>query len=115
MHEGVGMPEHTRDYMVGLGLSPGDVIVSELTGRPCQDINHLDPRGMGGSKTKNDITKLMALTRNEHEFFELFPEWKQVFIDAHLLFLQERKPLYLTAGKDHQLIKVITEYEQGKT
>lgn len=40
---------------------------SEISGDPAQDIHHIDCKGMGGSKTKDNIENLMALTREEHE------------------------------------------------
>lgn len=39
---------------------------SEISGDPAEDIHHLNRRGMGGSKTKDNIENLMALTRDEH-------------------------------------------------
>ena len=43
--------------------------VSEISGFPADDIHHIEARGMGGSKDKDTIENLMALTRGEHEKF----------------------------------------------
>lgn len=39
-------------------------------GAPAVDINHIDPRGMGGSKLKDDLENLAGMCRHHHEEFE---------------------------------------------
>lgn len=102
-HKGQSMPEHTAVYMKHFGYSPGDAVISEISGKHCQDINHLVPRGMGGSKTKDTPDNLMALTRCEHDIFENYPEYKEWFIKVHLHFIATRKPYYLTHPNDETL------------
>ena len=60
------MKKHTKIYMDFFGYSESDFIPSELSGQRAVDIHHIERRGMGGSKSKDDINNLMALTREEH-------------------------------------------------
>ncbi len=69
------MKGHIKIYLDYFGYaydSTGvqEPILSELSGQPSADIHHIDPRGMGGSKTKDTITNLIALTREEHDLAE---------------------------------------------
>jgi hypothetical protein len=105
-YQGQPMPNHTAVYMAALGYDVGDCIVSEISGRPVADINHLDPRGMGGSEEKDFIENLMGLTRDEHNLFEENPELAPLFVEAHRLFLETRLPLYQT-DRNNILIKLI--------
>ena len=68
------MKKHTKIYFdffgVSYDLSSGwHNCDSELSGLKADDIHHIECRGMGGSKTKDNIENLMALTREEHEQF----------------------------------------------
>ena len=101
------MPEHTAVYMTAFGYSVGDLVISEISGLPCQDINHLDPRGMGGSRLKDETVNLMALTRKEHDVFENYPEYKEWYKKVHLHFIATRKPYYLTHPNDETLKTII--------
>ena len=42
-------------------------IMSEISGAPANHIHHIHCKGMGGSKTKDNIENLIALTFEEHE------------------------------------------------
>lgn len=48
------------------GYCKDDFIPSEISGKRANDIHHIEARGMGGSKNKDKIENLMALTREEH-------------------------------------------------
>jgi len=65
------MKKHTQKYFDFFGIeydqSGWHNCKSEISGDPAQDIHHIECRGMGGSKTKDNIENLMALTREEHE------------------------------------------------
>jgi hypothetical protein len=103
------MPVHTAAYMEAFGYTVGDTVISEISGLPCQDINHLDPRGMGGSKEKDKPVNLMALTRREHDIFENYPEYKEWFKAVHLSFMETRKPYYLTHPEDDILKQILKQ------
>jgi hypothetical protein len=67
------MQKHTKIYFDYFGVeydqSGWHNCKSEISGLKAQDIHHIECRGMGGSKTKDNIENLMALTREEHEQF----------------------------------------------
>ena len=60
------MKKHTKVYLQGMGYDQTDFICCEVCGAKAVDIHHIEPRGMGGSKTKDVIENLMALCRNCH-------------------------------------------------
>ena len=62
------MKKHTKIYFDALGYDKTDYITSELSGKPAQDIHHIDCKGMGGnpSGSKDRIENLQAVTREEH-------------------------------------------------
>jgi hypothetical protein len=65
------MKKYTKIYFDFFGVEYDPIsgwhnCVSEISGLPAVDINHIDCRGMGGSKEKDNIENLMALTREEH-------------------------------------------------
>jgi hypothetical protein len=106
-YKGVELPNHTAEYMSAFGYSPGEFIPSELSGLEATDINHISPRGMGGSKTKDDYINLMALTRAEHLVFENYPEYKDFYTKVHLSFIANRKSYYKLFPNDETLKEVM--------
>ena len=61
------MKKHTRIYLKHFGFGMDDFIPCELCGSRAVDIHHISPRGMGGSKQKDEIENLMALCRVHHD------------------------------------------------
>ena len=66
------MKKHVKNYFEFFKIGEQDIIFSELSGRPANDLHHLIYRGQGGS---DDIENIMALTRDEHDpaHFKLKP------------------------------------------
>ena len=60
------MKKHTSIYLKHFGYNTSDFIPCEICGAQAVDINHIDARGMGGSKTKDTIENLMAVCRACH-------------------------------------------------
>jgi hypothetical protein len=60
------MKNHTKVYLNHFGYGIEDFIPCELCGSKAVDIHHIDARGMGSSKTKDDISNLMGLCRSCH-------------------------------------------------
>lgn len=60
------MKNHTKVYLDYFGFTEQDWIGCEVCGKWAVDIHHLEPRGMGGSKTKDTPENLMALCRACH-------------------------------------------------
>lgn len=52
--------------MDAFGYDESDFIPCEVCGKKAVDINHIDARGMGGSKTKDTPDNLQALCRECH-------------------------------------------------
>jgi len=51
------------------GYDTSDFIPCEVCGSQAVDIHHIHPRGMGGSKLRDNIENIMALCRTCHEFY----------------------------------------------
>ena len=65
------MKKHTKLYFDYFGIDYDPIsgwhnCKSEISGLPAEDIHHIEARGMGGTKKKDTIENLMALTREEH-------------------------------------------------
>lgn len=72
------------------GYGEQDFIPSEISGNRAVDIHHISRRGMGGSKSKDTIENLMALTREEHEKYGDKPQYMQFLKEIHNTFLFNR-------------------------
>lgn len=60
------MKKHTKIYMESRGFSKEDFIPCELCGATAVDIDHIEPKGMGGSKLMDMPDNLQALCRPCH-------------------------------------------------
>ena len=62
------MKPHTKIYFDFFGITPGDFVPCEICGKEAKDINHIEPRGMGGDPQgkKDTIENLMAVCRECH-------------------------------------------------
>ena len=60
------MKKHTRIYMDYFDYVIDDFIGCEVCGVKAVDIHHIEPKGMGGSKSKDFIANLVALCRVCH-------------------------------------------------
>ncbi len=76
------MQKHTKIYLNHFDIGEQDFVYDEvewsLHNRTVRavDIHHISPRGMGGSKEKDNISNLMALSRKNHNKAEdkTYPE-----------------------------------------
>ena len=82
------MKNHTKVYMKYFGYDESDFIPSEISGLPAVDINHINCRGMGGSKEKDNIENLIAVTREEHEEYGDKKEFIEFLQDIHNKFMK---------------------------
>ncbi len=81
------MKKHTKIYFEYFGYDVSDFIPCEVCGAKAIDINHIDARGMGGSKEKDSIDNLMAMCRKCHIEYGDIKEKKQWLKDLHQLNL----------------------------
>ena len=77
------MRNHTKIYHQHFKITPGDWIGCEICNETAVDIHHINPRGMGGSKTKDVIENLMALCRECHIYFGDKKKYKEVLKLVH--------------------------------
>lgn len=85
------MKKHVRIYMKYFGYGIDDIIPSEISGLPANDIHHINRRGMGGSNNKDNIENLMALTREEHIEYGDKKKYKELLREIHLNFMQNNR------------------------
>ncbi len=105
------MKPHTIIYLSSLGYHVSDFIPSELSLHKAQDIHHIEPRGMGGSKGKDRIENLMALTREEHIKYGDKKQFKHFLLTKHKEFLISKK----AAFNIEYINNKIQQYEQEHT
>ena len=83
------MKKHTQIYFDYFGYDTTDFVCCEVCGIKAVDINHIDPRGMGGSKSKDIIENLQALCRSCHIKFGDKKQYKEFLKDTHKKFMEE--------------------------
>ena len=84
------MKKHTEIYMKAYGLDETDFVGSELSGLKCQDVHHIDCKGMGGDPKgdKDRIENLQALTRFEHVLYGDKKKHMKMLYEEHLNHLE---------------------------
>ena len=60
------MKKHTKVYLEFFGYGADSWIGCEVCGNRAVDIHHIDCRGSGGSKDKDEVSNLMAVCRECH-------------------------------------------------
>lgn len=60
------MKKHIQIYMNYFDYVKDDFIPCEVCGSKAVDVHHIEPKGMGGSKTKDFIANLVGLCRSCH-------------------------------------------------
>jgi ribosome-binding protein aMBF1 (putative translation factor) len=60
------MKNHVKVYFDYFGYDVTSFVPCEICGAKAVDINHVKPRGMGGSKKMDNIENLMAVCRECH-------------------------------------------------
>lgn len=85
------MLKYIRTYYAYFGYDESDFIPSEISGERAVDINHIFCKGMGGSKTKDYIENLIALTREEHIKYGDKKQYFDYLQQVHLEFMNKHK------------------------
>jgi 5-methylcytosine-specific restriction endonuclease McrA len=60
------MKKHVKLFLDHYGYGIDDIILCKVCGCIAVDIHHIEPKGMGGSKTKDTIDNLIPLCRKCH-------------------------------------------------
>lgn len=81
------MKKHTQVYLKHFNLGETDYMYCEACGTHAVDVHHLNRRGMGGSKTKDNVENLMGLCRKHHDLAEASPKANEKFKTMHATFL----------------------------
>lgn len=84
------MQKHTKLYLDFFGYDISDFIPCEVCGAKSVDINHIEARGMGGSKTKDTIENLQALCRKCHIEFGDKKHHKEFLKQVHQKCIESR-------------------------
>lgn len=85
------MKKYVKTYLDYFGYDTSDTILCELCGAVAVDINHIDAKGMGGSKLKDNIENLMALCRKCHIDKGDKKQYKDLLKTVHLVKMNERR------------------------
>lgn len=79
------MKAHTQIYLDYFGINEEDPFIPcEVCGNRAVDIHHIDARGMGGNKKKDEIENLMALCRECHIQYGDIKELAETLKELHL-------------------------------
>lgn len=82
----VYMKPHIKIYLKFFDYDESSWIQCEIPGcgKQAVDIHHINSRGMGGTKHKDDINNLMALCRAHHVEYGDISELKEILTEIHL-------------------------------
>ena len=80
------MKKHVRTYLNHFGFE--EFNPCEVCGARAVDIHHIECRGMGGSKVKDDINNLMGLCRECHIRYGDKKKWIEFLKDVHEIFIK---------------------------
>ena len=84
------MKKHTKIYMDYFGYVADDVILCEICCNRAVDLHHIDCRGMGGSKNKDNINNIMALCREDHLKYGDKKQYIDFLKDIHNQLLENK-------------------------
>ena len=77
------MKKYTRTYLTYFGYDETDFIPCEVCNKQAVDIHHIEAKGMGGSKTKDNIENIMALCRECHMKYGDKKQYKDFLKQIH--------------------------------
>lgn len=86
------MIKYKRVYLEYFNLDPQDFIPCEITGQQAVDIHHIQAKGMGGSKIRDVIENLIAVTREAHDYFGDKAIYKDWLSEVHDTYMRHRIP-----------------------
>ena len=83
------MKKYVKLYLDYFGYVKDDFMCCEICGGRMVDIHHIDCRGMGGSKNKDEIKNLMGLCRLHHMEYGDKKEHIDFLKETHLNFMND--------------------------
>ncbi len=84
------MKKHVKVYMSYFGYGVDDFIPCEVCGGRAVDIHHIDCRGMGGAKNKDNIENIMSLCRDCHMEYGDKKQYIDMLVEAHDIRLKNK-------------------------
>lgn len=84
------MKKYTATYMKFFGYGIEDFIPCEITGNRCSEIHHIKSRSKRMDLV-DDISNLMALTREMHEKYGDKKQYYKYLQDIHNRFMENNK------------------------
>ena len=78
------MKKHVKIFLQNFGYGEQDYIPCLKCGQKAVEIHHIEPRGMGGSKTKDNIENLVGLCRKCHIKAEHNKEFNKLVKQKHI-------------------------------
>ncbi len=61
------MKKYIKTYLSHFGYGPDDFMPCEMCNTKAVDVHHVEPKGMGGNKTRDNIENLIGVCRKCHE------------------------------------------------
>ena len=98
------MKPYLKIYLAFFGYKIPSDVTSEISGQRAVDVHHIEARGMGGSKSKDNILNLIALTRDEHNKAESGEYSKDFLRVIHYRFILNNG--YAQKLSDEDLLKL---------
>jgi hypothetical protein len=71
------------------GFGEQDFIPCEICGGRCNDVHHIEARGMGGSEEKDTIDNLMGLCRRHHNKYGDKKQYKPWLLQYHRDYIKK--------------------------
>lgn len=89
------MRNHTKVYLSFFGYGEESFVPCEVCGARAVDIHHIEARGMGGSKSKDEIDNLMGVCRSCHIEYGDKKQHKDFLKETHNNFIETFKSKHL--------------------
>jgi 5-methylcytosine-specific restriction endonuclease McrA len=83
------MKKHTRVYLEHFGFDTETFIPCEVCGTKAVDIHHIHRRGMGGSKSADNIDNLMAVCRICHIKYGDLKKYMDFLKEVHSDYMEK--------------------------
>jgi hypothetical protein len=82
------MKKYVKLYFDYFGYTKDCFVACEVCGGKAVDIHHIDCRGMGGSKSKDEIKNLMAVCRECHLKYGDKTPFLELLNETHYKFME---------------------------